>query len=206
MTLLTQPPENVKISFMHRISDAPIHFPSFKVATGNHSDFGVATSKTPCLQELSAIGSHSSHVTTGILFIWEKFKIVLPDSYLFPIYVHVWLQNSGYCGYRGYLHDSFYRWFTIVINVYADMREGLLRDFLFQAHADPESVDKSLSVVLPAQVIHGVNDCVYTLYRKTMQQAVQVLVVLPDSLTVSARRFTVHPEQRIQNRISFFGM
>lgn len=143
MTLLTQPPENVKISFMHRISDAPIHFPSFKVATGNHSDFGVATSKTPCLQELSAIGSHSSHVTTGILFIWEKFKIVLPDSYLFPIYVHVWLQNSGYCGYRGYLHDSLYRWFTIVINVYADMREGLLRDFLFQAHADPESVDKS---------------------------------------------------------------
>lgn len=83
MTLLTQPPENVKISFMHRVSDAPIHFPSFKVATGNHSVFGVATSKMPCLQELSATGSHSSHVTTGILFIWEKFKIVLPDPEYF---------------------------------------------------------------------------------------------------------------------------
>ena len=102
MTLLTQPPENVKISFIHRVSDAPIHFPSFKVATGNHSVFGVATSKMPCLQELSAIGSHSSHVTTGILFIWEKFKIVLPDSNIFPVYVHVCLQNSGYCGYPGY--------------------------------------------------------------------------------------------------------
>ena len=83
MTLLTQPPENVKISFINRVSDAPIHFPSFKVATGNHSVFGVATSKTPCLQELSATGSHSSHVTTGILFIWEKFKIVLPDPEYF---------------------------------------------------------------------------------------------------------------------------
>ena len=78
------------------------YFLSFKVATGNHSVFGVATSKMPCLQELSAIGSHSSHVTTGILFIWEKFKIVLPDSNIFPVYVHVCLQNSGYCGYRGY--------------------------------------------------------------------------------------------------------
>ena len=83
MTLLTQPPENVKISFIYHVSDAPIHFPSFKVATGNHSVFGVATSKMPCLQELSAIGSHSSHVTTGILFIWEKFKIVLPDPECF---------------------------------------------------------------------------------------------------------------------------
>lgn len=83
MTLLTQPPENVKISFINRVSDAPIHFPSFKVATGNHSVFGVDTSKMPCLQELSAIGSHSSHVTTGILFIWEKFKTVLPDPEYF---------------------------------------------------------------------------------------------------------------------------
>ena len=56
------------------------------------------------------------------------------------------------------------------------MREGLLRDFLFQAHAKPEAVDESESVVLPAQVIHGVNDCVCTLCRKTIQQAVQRFV------------------------------
>ena len=59
------------------------YFLSFKVATGNHSVFGVATSKMPCLQELSAIGSHSSHVTAGILFIWEKYKSVLPDPEYF---------------------------------------------------------------------------------------------------------------------------
>ena len=56
------------------------------------------------------------------------------------------------------------------------MRERLLRNFLFQAHTDPESVDESLPVVLPAQVIHGVNDCVCTLCRKTIQQAVQRFV------------------------------
>ena len=55
------------------------------------------------------------------------------------------------------------RWLTIVFNVYADMRESLLRNLLFQAHAELESVDESLPVVLPAQVIHSVNDCVYTL-------------------------------------------
>ena len=51
-----------------------------------------------------------------------------------------------------------------------------MRKFLFQAHTDPESVDESLPVVLPAQVIHSVNDCVSTLCRKTIQQAVQRFV------------------------------
>ena len=81
-----------------------------------------------------------------------------------------------------------------------------MRDFLFQAHTDLEAVDESLSIVLPAQIIHDVNDCVCTLCRKTIQQAVQVLVVLQDSLTVSARCFTVYPEQSIQNRIGIIGM
>ena len=56
------------------------------------------------------------------------------------------------------------------------MRESLLRNFLFQAHTEPEAVDESLPVVLPAQVIHSVNDCVCTLCRKTIQQAVQRFV------------------------------
>ena len=56
------------------------------------------------------------------------------------------------------------------------MRERLLRNFLFQAHTDLEAVDESLSIVLPAQVIHDVNDCVCTLCRKTIQQAVQRFV------------------------------
>ena len=86
------------------------------------------------------------------------------------------------------------------------MRERLLRNFLFQAHTDPESVDESLPVVLPAQVIHGVNDCVCTLCGQAIQQAVQVLVVLQDSLTVSARRFDVRSEQCIQNRIDILRM
>ena len=81
-----------------------------------------------------------------------------------------------------------------------------MRNLLFQAHTDLEAVDESLSIVLPAQVIHDVNDCVCTLCRKTIQQAVQVLVVLQDSLTVSARRFYVRSEQCIQNRIDILRM
>ena len=56
------------------------------------------------------------------------------------------------------------------------MRERLLRNLLFQAHTDLEAVDESLSIVLPAQVIHDVNDCVYTLCGQTIQQAVQRFV------------------------------
>ena len=56
------------------------------------------------------------------------------------------------------------------------MRERLLRNFLFQAHTEPEAVDESLPVVLPAQVIHGVNDCVCTLCRQAIQQEVQRFV------------------------------
>lgn len=37
------------------------------------------------------------------------------------------------------------------------MRVGALRNLLFQAHAELEAVDESLSFMLPAQVIHGVN-------------------------------------------------
>ena len=51
-----------------------------------------------------------------------------------------------------------------------------MRNFLFRAHTDPESVDESLPVVLPAQVIHSVNDCVYTLCGQAIQQAVQRFV------------------------------
>ena len=87
----------------------------------------------------------------------------------------------------------------------------LLRNFLFQAHTDPESVDESLSIVLPAQVIHSVNDCVNTLCWQTIQQEVQVLVVLPDNLTVSARCFyqvtvfdtkltSIQPQKSHENR------
>ena len=39
-----------------------------------------------------------------------------------------------------------------------------------------------------------------------MQQAVQVLVVLLDSLAVSACRFAVCPEQCVQNRIGILSM
>ena len=98
------------------------------------------------------------------------------------------------------------RWLTVVFNVYADMRESLLRNLLFQAHAKLEAIDESPPVVLPAQVIHDVNDCVYTLCGQAIQQEVQVLVVLQDSLTVCARHFTVYPEQCIQNCIGIFGM
>ena len=68
---------------------------------------------------------------------------------------------------------------------------GALRNLLFQAHAEFEAVDESLSSMLPAQVIHGVNDCVYTLGRQPLQQVVQILIVLLDSLAVSTRCFTV---------------
>ena len=51
-----------------------------------------------------------------------------------------------------------------------------MRNILFQAHTDLEAVDESLSIVLPAQVINDVNDCVCTLCRKTIQQAVQRFV------------------------------
>ena len=51
-----------------------------------------------------------------------------------------------------------------------------MRNFLFQAHAELEAVDKSLPFVLPTQVIHGVNDCVYTLCGQAIQQAVQRFV------------------------------
>ena len=81
-----------------------------------------------------------------------------------------------------------------------------MRNLLFQAHAELEAIDESPPVVLPAQVIHGVNDCVYTLCGQAIQQEVQVLVVLQDSLAISARRFTVRLEQSIQNRIGIFGM
>ena len=86
------------------------------------------------------------------------------------------------------------------------MRERLLRNFLFQAHAELEAVDESQPGVLPAQIIHDVNDCVYMLCGQTIQQTVQVLVVLQDSLTVSARRFDVRSEQCIQNRIDILRM
>ena len=78
MALVTDP-----ASIIYCASGHANYFLSFKVATGNHSVFGVATSKMPCLQELSALGSHSSHVTTGTLFIWEKYKSVLPDPEYF---------------------------------------------------------------------------------------------------------------------------
>ena len=51
-----------------------------------------------------------------------------------------------------------------------------MRNLLFQAHTDLEAVDESLSIVLPAQVIHGVNDCVCTLCRQAIQQEVQRFV------------------------------
>ena len=38
-----------------------------------------------------------------------------------------------------------------------NMIVGALRNLLFQAHAELEAVDESLSFMLPAQVIHGVN-------------------------------------------------
>ena len=57
----------------------------------------------------------------------------------------------------------------LFLQVYTDMRESLLHNLPFQAHADLESVDESLPLMLPAQVIHGVNDCVYTICRQTIQ-------------------------------------
>ena len=67
--------------------------------------------KTLVPQGFSYIGSHSSHVATGILFIWEKFKIVLPDTeyflYMFMCVREIVATMATLCCFLD-------RWFIIV--------------------------------------------------------------------------------------------
>ena len=53
-------------------------------------------------------------------------------------------------------------------------REVVLVRFSVPSACDPETTDESLSFMFPAQVVHGVNNCVCMFCRQVMYQTVQV--------------------------------